>query len=119
MGNLGDAPEMRFTPSGKAVATFSMATSRKYKAENGELVEDTTWHRIVTWEKLAESCNKCLNKGSSVFVQGRISNRSWEDAHGAKHYASEIVAEEVIFLDKKVAEKVGAVQEPEVGDLPF
>jgi single-strand DNA-binding protein len=106
IGNIGEAPEMRFTPVGKAVTTFSMATSRKYKADTGELVEDTTWHRIVTWEKLAESCNQSLDKGSPVFVHGRINNRSWEDKQGVKHYTSEIVADTVIFLAKKPGEKV-------------
>lgn len=100
IGNLGADPEMRFTPSAKAVTAFSMATSRKYKGQNDELVEETTWHKVITWEKLAESCNKSLAKGDPVFVQGRISNRSWEDDTGQKHYSSEIVANQVIFLGK-------------------
>lgn len=100
IGNLGNEPEMRYTAVGKAVTTFSMATSRKYKGENDQLVEETTWHKIVTWDKLAESCNKSLSKGAPVYVQGRINNRSWEDDTGVKHYSSEIVASSVIFLGK-------------------
>lgn len=100
IGNLGADPEMRYTPAGKAVATFSMATSRKYNGQDGNLVEETTWHKVVTWEKVAESCNKALTKGDPVFCQGRINNRSWEDDTGQKHYASEIVANQVIFLGK-------------------
>lgn len=100
IGNLGADPEMRYTPSAKAVAGFSMATSRKYQGQDGQLVEETCWHKIVAWEKLAESCNKSLCKGDPVYVQGRIVNRSWEDDTGQKHYSSEIVASQVIFLGK-------------------
>ncbi|MDD5486847.1 MAG: single-stranded DNA-binding protein [Dehalococcoidales bacterium] len=100
IGNLGGDPEMRFTPAGKAVTTFSMATSRKYKGQDGQLVEETTWHKIVCWDSLAESCNKSLSKGDPVFTQGRINNRQWEDDTGQKHYASEIIAGQVIFLGK-------------------
>lgn len=100
IGNLGQDPEMRYTPAGKAVTTFSMATSRKYNGQDGNLVEETTWHKVVTWEKVAESCNKALSKGDPVFCQGRINNRSWEDDTGQKHYSTEIVANQVIFLGK-------------------
>lgn len=113
MGNLGGEPEMRFTPAGKPVTTFSMATSRKWKDDSGELKEETTWHRIVTWNNLAESCNQSLNKGSLVFVQGRISNRNWEDDTGVKHYSSEVVASQVIFLGLKKTEG-----EPAPNELP-
>jgi single-strand DNA-binding protein len=100
IGNLGNEPEMRFTPTGKAVTSFSLATSRKYKGENGDLVEETTWHNIVTWEKLAETCNKSLHKGAPVYVGGRINNRSWLDDAGDKHYRTEIIGNQVIFLAK-------------------
>lgn len=116
IGNLGGDPEMRFTPAGKPVTNFSMATSRKYKGENDELVEETTWHRIVCWEKLAESCNKSLGKGDPVYVQGRIVNRSWEDDVGRKHYSSEIVASSVIFLGKPKQEEAPEVEESATGD---
>jgi single-strand DNA-binding protein len=100
IGNLGTVPEMKYTSTGKAVATFSMATSRKYNDDNDQLKEETTWHKVIIWEKLAETCNEHLDKGAAVFVQGRINNRSWEDSAGVKHYASEVVANQVIFLDK-------------------
>lgn len=99
IGNLGSAPEMRFTPTGKPVTTFSLATSRKYKDDNGELVEDTTWHNIVCWNTLAENVNQALDKGAAVYISGRIANRSWEH-DGEKHYRTEIIANDVIFLDK-------------------
>lgn len=101
IGNLGADPEMRYTANGKAVVTFSMATSRKFKGpDNGDLVEETTWHRITVWESQAEACNKSLHKGDPVFVGGRIRNSSWEDDVGAKHYSTEVVATNVIFLGK-------------------
>lgn len=100
IGNLGKDPEMRYTPNAKAVATFSLATSRKYKDTDGQLVEETTWHNIVTWERLAETVNKALGKGDPVYISGRIRNRSWEDDTGQRHYAVEIVATDVIFLGK-------------------
>ena len=103
IGNLGADPEMRFTPAGKPVATLRIATSRKYMNGQGELVDDTCWHRVVCWDKLAESCNKSLSKGNPVYVQGRISNRSWEDDAGQKRYTSEVVASQVIFLGKPPA----------------
>jgi len=105
IGNLGTDPEMRFTATGKPVTSFSMATSRKYKNDEGALVEDTTWHKIITWDRLAEICNKSLNKGEPVYVQGRIQNRSWEDDTGKKHYSFEIVARDVIFLGKPKQDK--------------
>ena len=120
IGNLGGDPEMRFTPDAKSVTTFSLATTRKYKEISGDIKEDTTWHRVVTWQKLAETCNQHLNKGSLVFIQGRINNRTWEDDAGVKHYASEIVANHVIFLEKKPvhAEEDELNLEPEAAILP-
>lgn len=117
IGNLGADPEMRFAPGGKAVTSFSLATSRKFKGDNDALQEETTWHRIVTWEKLAEACNQSLHKGSPVFVEGRISNRTWEDDAGVKRYTSEVIASQVIYLAKpdlknglaEAAEAAGAV----------
>ena len=103
IGNLGADPEMRITPAGKSVTSLRMATSRKYTNGQGDLVEDTCWHRVICWDKLAESCNKSLSKGNPVYVQGRITNRSWEDDAGQKRYTSEIIAREVIFLGKPLA----------------
>jgi len=100
IGNLGSEPEMRFTPNGVAVTSFTMATSRKFKNDAGELVENTQWHNIICWNQLAENCNKSLDKGSAVFVSGSISYRQWEGQDGQKHYKTEIIAGDVIFLDK-------------------
>lgn len=113
IGNLGGDPEMKYAPAGKAVTSFSLATSRKYKGDNGQLIEETTWHNIITWEKLAESCNKSLGKGDPVYVMGRINNKSWEDDTGKKHYKSEIVASNVIFLGKPAQGKPQEAEEVE------
>ena len=89
---------MRYTPNGNAVTSFSVATNRSWVSE-GKEQEAVDFHNIVVWNKLAETCNNLLSKGRKVFVRGRISNRSWDDSSGQKHYRTEIVAEEVLFLD--------------------
>ncbi len=98
LGNLTRDPQMRYTPNGTAVASFSVATNRTWLSEGIEQ-EAVDFHNIVVWNKLAETCNNLLSKGRKVFVRGRIANRTWDDAAGLKHYRTEIVAEEVIFLD--------------------
>ncbi len=98
VGNLTRDPQMRYTHNGTAVASFSVATNRTWLSE-GKEQEAVDFHNVVVWNKLAETCNNLLSKGRKVFVRGRITNRSWDDASGLKHYKTEIVAEEVIFLD--------------------
>lgn len=98
VGNLTRDPEMRYTPAGHAVTSFSVATNRSWVSDGREQ-EETDFHNIVTWNKLAETCNNSLAKGRKVYVKGRISTRSWEGQDGQKHYRTEIVADEVIFLD--------------------
>lgn len=117
IGNIGNEPEMRFTPNGKPVTKFSLATGRKYKNDSGGLVEETEWHNIVTWGTLAETCNKSLSKGAAVFVSGRIHYRKWESDDKQKHERAEIIAQEVIFLDKPAA-RAGADQ-PADGEIDF
>jgi single-strand DNA-binding protein len=120
IGNVGKEVEMRFTPSGKPVSTFSVGTNSKYKNSNGDTVEETEWFSIVTWGKLAELCNQYLHKGSTVYVEGRNKTRSWEK-DGVKHYKTEVIAETVKFLDKvgtkTAAEEPNGEIEPE--DIPF
>ena len=124
IGNLGKEVEMRFTPSGKPVSTFNVATNRKYKGNDGNPVEETEWFSIVTWGKLAELCNQYLTKGSTVYVEGRNKTRSWEK-DGVKHYKTEVIAETVKFLDKAGTKPVGAQENPpddgdvEPEELPF
>jgi len=101
IGRLGKDPEMRFTPSGKAVTNFTMATNEVWSDQNGEKQERTEWHRIVTWGKLAENCAKLLSKGKQVYVEGRLQTRQWDDKEGKKRYTTEVVAQSVQFLGSK------------------
>lgn len=101
VGNLGADPEMKYTPSGKEVTTFSMAVNRTWRDGAGEQHKDTTWLRIETWGKLAQTVNQYARKGQLVYVEGRLKTRSWDAPDGTKRYATEIVASEVTFLDRK------------------
>ena len=101
IGNLGRDPEMRYTPSGKPVTSFSVATSRSWVTAEGERREATEWFNVVAWRDLAEVCNQVLHKGSKVYIEGRLQTRSWEGQNGQKHYRTEIVADEMILLDSR------------------
>jgi single-strand DNA-binding protein len=98
IGHLGRDPELRYTSSGVAVATFSMATSDSWKDQDGNQQERTEWHTIVAWRKLAEICGEYLKKGRRVYIEGRIQTRSYEK-DGVKKYVTEIVADDLIMLD--------------------
>ena len=98
IGRLGKDPEMRFTPSGKAVTNFTLATNEVWTDQNGEKQERTEWHRVVTWGRLAENCAKLLSKGKQVYVEGRIQTRQWDDKDGNKRYTTEIVANTMQLL---------------------
>ena len=114
IGNLTAEPELRYTPQGAAVINFSVATNRSWKDSQGQLKEEATFHRIVAWSKLAEICSQILSKGRKVYISGRISNRSWDDKDGNKHYISEIVANDMIVLDsrKREAGEAAPTKEP-------
>jgi single-strand DNA-binding protein len=104
IGNLGKDPELRYTTSGVAVASFSLATNESWKDQDGNLQERTEWHNIVAWKKLAEICGEWLKKGKKIYVEGRIQTRSYDDKNtGAKKYMTEIVADNIIMLDSKGA----------------
>jgi single-strand DNA-binding protein len=98
IGNLGADPELRYTPSGRAVATFNLATKEQWTTKEGEKGERTEWHRVVAWGKLGEICGEYLHKGKQVYVEGRIQTRSWEDKDGNKRYTTEIVAQTMQML---------------------
>jgi len=100
VGNLGKDPELRYTPSGDAVATFSIATSERFKGRDGQQQERTEWHNIVVWRGLAETCGKYLHKGRQVYIEGKIQTRSYDDRDGNKRYITEIVAQTVQFLGR-------------------
>jgi len=102
IGRLGADPELRFTPSGRAVANFNLATSSVWKdKQSGEKKEDTQWHKIVVWGPQAETCAKYLQKGREVFVEGEIRTRNYEDKEGVKRYVTEIIARDVRFLGSR------------------
>jgi len=98
VGNLGRDPDVRFTPSGRAVAKFSVATTERWTDQQGQRQEKTEWHNIVVWGKQAETCGQYLSKGRQVYVEGRITNRSYDDKDGNKRYITEIIARDVRFL---------------------
>lgn len=98
IGNLGSDPELKYTPSGQAVANFSVATTETYNDAQGQRQDRTEWHRIVVWGKQAETCGRYLSKGRQVFIEGKIQTRQWEDRDGNKRYTTEIVARDVRFL---------------------
>jgi single-strand DNA-binding protein len=109
IGNLGRDPELRYTKNGQAVANFSLATTERFGGrDGGEEREQTEWHRIVTWGKTAENCAQYLSKGRSVYIEGRIQSREWEDKEGNKRSTTEVVAQRVQFLGSGPRAAAGA-----------
>lgn len=100
LGHLGDDPKVRKLDGGKTVANFSIATNEIYRDSNGEKQSETTWHRLVAWGKQAEIAEKYLKKGSEITIEGKLTNRSWEDKNGEKQYATEIVINSMLLLNK-------------------
>ena len=98
VGNLGRDPELRQTPNGQSVVNFTLATSETWTDKSGERVERTEWHRIVAWGRTAEMCAQYLTKGRTVYIEGRIQTREWEDKEGNKRYTTEINASTVNFI---------------------
>ena len=101
LGNLGRDPEVRQTPSGQTVASFSLATNRKWRDRDGNRQEQTEWHNIVVWGRQAEVAGQYLTKGKQIFLEGRLQTRSWEDREGKKQYRTEVVCENLKFLDSR------------------
>jgi len=112
IGNVGKEAEMRFVPSGKATTSFSVACNEKF----GE-TESTEWFNIVTWGKLAETCNQYITKGQQVFVEGRLQTRTWE-TDGVKHYKTEVIANRVLFLGQRQQTKETTTEDIEE-EVPF
>jgi len=130
IGNLGKDPELRYTSSGVAVATFSLATNESWKDPEGNTQERTQWHNIVAWRKLAEICGEYLKKGGKMYLEGRLQYRNYDDKNGVKKYVTEIVMDEMVMLDSRGAASsapsgdTGAAptqDEPggKIDDLPF
>jgi len=124
IGNLGRDPELRFTAGGQPVASFTVATNERWNDRDGKVQERTEWHRIVVWGKQAETCANYLQKGRSVYIEGRLQTREWEDKEGQKRQTTEIVAQTVQFLGSREgggggaprgAGSPGPTREPEPG----
>ena len=101
IGNLGNAPEVKTTESGKKLARFSVATNESYRNAKGEKVTETTWHNLVAWGKVADIAEKYLNKGSEIAVEGKLINRSYTDKDGNKKYITEVQVNELLMLGSK------------------
>lgn len=125
IGHLGKDPEVKYTTSGTAVCNFSLATSESFKDKSGEKQEKTEWHNIQMWSKLAEICGEYLKKGSSVYIEGRIQTRKWQDKEGNDRYTTEIVGERMQMLGGKGQSSSTPSVEParqsavEDDDIPF
>jgi len=119
IGNVGSDPEMRYTPNGKAVTSFRMATNRRYTTPSGESREETEWFRVSVWGKQAESCNQFLSKGKRVYVEGRLRSQNWEGQDGQMRTSLEVSANRVIFLDRAASTSLPEEGGLEPEDLPF
>jgi single-strand DNA-binding protein len=120
VGNLGSDPEVRYTPSGRAVANFSLATTERFTNKEGEKEERTEWHKIVAWARLGEICGEYLTKGSKVYIEGRLQTRNWEDRDGNKRYTTEIVAQAMQMLGgSKKGGEVTSVEESHPSEEPI
>lgn len=136
VGNLGRDPEVRHLDNGRAVANFTIATSETYKNRQGERVTNTEWHNVVLWSPLAEIAEKYLKKGRQVYIEGKLTTRSWDDKDGNKRYTTEVVGQNLTLLGTRdqaegtgapaPAAAPGAVQDPvpaamenDTDDLPF
>ena len=118
IGRLSRGPEMRYTPSGRPVTTFSLSTSRTWNTAEGERRTETEWFNVVAWGSLAEICKQHLNKGQQVYVEGRLQTRHWEDSEGNKHSTTEIVANEMIMLgDRRENNQAGELEEVEAEEF--
>ena len=116
IGNLGKDPELRYAPSGSAVANFSLATSEQWKDQEGNPQERTSWHNIVVWGKLAEIAAEYLKKGRKVYVEGRIQYRDYEGKDGNKRYVTEVVVNDLVMLGSR--QDGGEKEEPATGAAP-
>jgi len=119
IGRLGREPEMRYTPSGRPVTSFTVATTRTWTSPDGERHEETDWFNVVAWGNLAEICKQYLVKDQQVYVEGRLQTRRWEDQEGKKHAATEIVANEMIMLGERPRPAAGGEAQGSGGDAPM
>jgi single-strand DNA-binding protein len=120
IGQLGREPEMRYTPSGRPVTSFSVFTTRSWTSSEGDRREETEWFNVVAWGNLAEICKQYLHKDQPVYVEGRLQTRGWEDQEGKKNFRTELVANEVIILgERRGAPSEGGEEPPAEDEFPF
>jgi single-strand DNA-binding protein len=113
IGNLGADPEVRYTQDGTPAASFTVATTERWKGKDGQVQEQTEWHKITAWRKLAEICGEYLRKGSKVYIKGKLQTRKWQDKDGADRYTTEIVAREM----KMFSGRDGGAHQPQHSDV--
>jgi single-strand DNA-binding protein len=118
IGRLGKDPEVHYTPDGKMITNFNLATDEQWKDKQGEKVQKTEWHKIVVFGKLAEICGNYLVKGKLVYLEGKLQTRSWENKDGVKQYTTEIVANDMKMLGDKQKAEAEPPQPPQE-DVPF
>lgn len=122
IGNLGADPEIRYTTSGTAVATLSLATNRRWKDRDGNMQDETEWHRVIAWAQRAEFCGNYLSRGSKIYAEGRLQTRKWQDQNGIDRYTTEIIADNIQNLTPRGGEgggMGGGSNEPPLPDEPF
>lgn len=122
IGNCGRDVELRYTPGGAPVATFTVAVSRRWKDDGGEAREETEWFSCVAWNKLAETANQLITRGRKLYVEGRLQTRSWEGQDGQKRYRSEVVASHFLLLDSRPGQQNAQQDTPAADDdtdVPF
>lgn len=115
IGNLTRDPELRYTPQGTAVCTFGLATNRSWTTDSGEKREEADFHKLVAWNKLAELCSQLLTKGRKIYIEGRLSTRSWTGQDGAQRQTTEIIINDMIILDSK---REGTSEESHAAEIP-
>lgn len=118
VGRLGGNPDIRYTPSGSAVANFSVATNESWNDKNGQKQERTEWHRIVVWGKLAQLCGEYLSKGRQVYLEGRLQTRQWQDKDGQTKYTTEVIANTIQFLGSAAGASAGSSMSSGNSEMP-
>jgi single-strand DNA-binding protein len=119
IGHLGRDPEMRYTPSGRPVTSFSVATSRNWTTADGDRRSETEWFNVVAWGSLAEICNQYLNKGQQVYIEGRLQTRRWEDEEGNKRSSVEVIAREMIMVGERREKVEGETETGAEAEINF
>jgi single-strand DNA-binding protein len=120
LGNVGRDPEMRYTPEGQAITTFSIASNRRYRTSSGEQRDETEWFNVSAWGRLGEICNQYLTKGQQVYVEGTLRSQTWEGQDGQPRFSNTITLRDIQFLGARAGQEATPSEQPgEEPDLPF